>query len=62
MKHFIRGFMGIGFIAMLLGMGAMDSASVLVPICVMSLGIGMLAFGGYLDSYYEWYRGEKENN
>ena len=47
--------MGIGFVAMLLGMGAMDSASVIVPICITALGIGMMAFGGYLDSYYEWY-------
>lgn len=55
MKHFIRGFMGTGFVAMLLGMGAMDSASVIVPICITALGIGMMAFGGYLESYYEWY-------
>lgn len=61
MKHFIRGFMGTGFVAMLLGMGAMDSASVIVPICITALGIGMLAFGGYLDSYYEWYEERKIN-
>lgn len=55
MKYFIRAFMGTGFVAMLLGMSAMDSASVIVPIGITALGIGMMAFGGYLDSYYEWY-------
>lgn len=59
MKYLIRGFMGIGFVATLMGMGAMDSASVVVPICITALGIGMLAFGGYLDSYYEWYSERK---
>ena len=53
--------MGIGFVAMLIGMGAMDSASLVVPACIMVLGIGMLAFGGYLDSYYEWYKGRGKN-
>lgn len=54
MKHLIRIFMGTGFVTMLIGMGAMDSTSLIVPICTMILGIGMFAFGGYLDSYYEW--------
>ena len=54
MKHLIRIFMGTGFVTMLIGMGAMDSESIIVPICVTCLGIGMFAFGGYLDSYYEW--------
>ena len=60
MKHLIRIFMGTGFVTMLIGMGAMDSTSLIVPICIMGLGIGMFAFGGYLDSYFEWYteRGE----
>lgn len=54
MKWFIRGFMAIGLCAMLLGMGAMDSESLLVPYCLTFLGIGMMAFGGYVDSWYAW--------
>ena len=49
MKYFIRGFMGTGFVTMLLGMGSMDSASVILPICLIFLGLGMFALGGYLD-------------
>ena len=60
MKYLIRAFMGIGFIATLIGIGAMDSESIIVPICVTCLGIGMLAFGGYIDSYYEWYEERRE--
>jgi hypothetical protein len=60
MKYLIRSFMGIGFVAMLLGLGAMDSTSVIVPVCITALGIGMLAFGGYIESYYEWYEERRE--
>jgi len=61
MKFLIRAFMSIGFIAVLCGGGAMDSDSLIVPIMVVALGIGMVAFGGYLDSYYEWYEERREN-
>jgi len=54
MKYLIRSFMGIGFVAMLFGAGAMDSNSIIAPILITILGIGMFALGGYLDSYYEW--------
>lgn len=54
MKYLIRTFMSIGFIAVLCGGSAMDSDSLIVPIMVIALGVGMVAFGGYMDSYYEW--------
>lgn len=60
MKYLIKGFMGVGFTTMLFGMGAMDSPSLIVPALIMALGLGMFAFGGYLDSYYEWYE-ERRN-
>lgn len=59
MKYLIRAFMAIGFCITLTGMGAMDSESIVVPLCMTILGAGMLAFGGYLESYYEWYEGRK---
>ena len=55
MKWFIRAFMAIGFSVMLIGMGAMDSESVIVPLCMTFLGIGMMAFGGYVDDWYAWH-------
>lgn len=61
MKYLIRAFMGIGFVAMLFGAGAMDSSSIIAPIMITILGIGMFALGGYLDSYYEWYTERGEN-
>jgi len=54
MRRFIRIFMAIGFCAMLLGMGAMDSENITVPLCMTFLGLGMTAFGGYVDSWYAW--------
>ena len=55
LRYLIRVFMSAGAIAVLLGGSAMDSNSVIVPICVICLGLGMVAFGGYIDSYFEWY-------
>lgn len=52
MKYLINGFVGTGFTAMLIGMGSMDSASIIGPACIMFLGIGMMAFGGYLSQLY----------
>ena len=54
MKYLIRGFMAVGLVVMLMGMGGFDSDTVIVPFLMMMLGIGMVAFGGYIDSYYEW--------
>ena len=61
MKYLIRTFMGIGFVAMLFGAGAMDSNSIIAPLMITILGIGMFALGGYLDSYFEWYTERREN-
>ena len=61
MKWFIRGFMVIGFSTMLLGMGSMDSESIIVPLCMTFLGIGMMAFSGYVDSWYAWSEGRRRN-
>jgi len=60
MKILIRSFMSIGFLIMLVGAGAMDSESVIVPLLMTFLGVGMVAFGGYIDSYYEWYEERRE--
>lgn len=46
--------MAIGFCVMLLGMASMDSESLIVPYCMTFFGVGMLAFGGYVDSWYAW--------
>lgn len=61
MKLLIRGFMAIGFLLILLGAGGMDSESVVVPMLMAFLGTGMVAFGGYIDSYYEWYEERRES-
>ena len=55
MKYLIRGFMAAGIIAVMCGGSALDSASVIAPIMVICLGVGMVAIGAYFDSYYEWY-------
>ena len=59
MKYLIKGFMGIGFAIMFIGLGCMDSASIVIPAFLLFLGLGMFAFGGYMDSYYEWYEERK---
>lgn len=61
MKYFIKAFMGTGFVATLIGMSAMDSNTIIAPILITILGIGMFAFGGYIDSYYEWYEERRES-
>lgn len=52
MKIFTKALMYIGFALMLLGMGSMDSASMIVPVCLLFAGLGMFAFGGHLSEVY----------
>ncbi len=60
MKILIRVIMLIGFLLILVGAGGMDSESVIIPLLMTALGVGMFAFGGYLDSYYEWYEERRD--
>lgn len=54
MKYFVKSLKFIGFIAMLLGMGSMDSAYVAVPIAMMFLGIALFVFGNHVEESYSW--------
>lgn len=61
MKILAKIMMGAGFCIMLTGMAGMDSESVIVPIVMAFVGIGIVAFGGYLESYYEWCEERREH-
>ena len=45
MKTFFKIVSGMGFTAMLLGMGAMDSDIIALPIAMMFAGIAVCYFG-----------------
>lgn len=48
MKHLSTIIQAIGFCLLFLGWGAMDSASVFLPIVAMFSGVGIFAIGGQL--------------
>ena len=48
MKHLSTFIQAIGFCLLFLGWGAMDSASVFLPIVAMFSGVGIFAIGGQL--------------
>ena len=48
MKHLSTIIQAIGFCLLFLGGGAMDSASVFLPIVAMFSGVGIFAIGGQL--------------
>lgn len=52
MKRFFRAISGIGFVAVLIGGGAMSSPSLIVPIAIIFIGIGLYAFGTYMEEQY----------
>ena len=45
MKYFFKVLGSLGFISMLLGMGMMDSASVVLPITMIFAGIATFYYG-----------------
>lgn len=59
MKTFFSITKGIGFIALMLGMGAMDSDSIIVPILIMLFGIGLFAFSAYIEDWFIWDEGRR---
>ena len=60
MRHFFRAIEGIGFVAILIGMGAMDSPSILVPFLTIIIGLALFATGNYFEDYFVWYEGRKK--
>lgn len=49
MKRVLSVLEGIGFILMMIGMGSMDSASVVIPMVLTFGGIGMMCAGSRLE-------------
>lgn len=45
MKRFFKIISGMGFTTMLIGLGMMDSASVVLPVAMIFAGIGAFYFG-----------------
>ena len=52
MKILAKVMMGAGIVAVLLGGGGMDSQSLLVPIMMIILGVGLIYTGNKIDE--EW--------
>ena len=52
MKILAKVMMGAGIVAMLLGGGGMDSQSLLAPIMMIILGVGLIYTGNKIDEDY----------
>ena len=52
MKKMFKAISGIGFVAILIGGGAMDSASPIVPIAIICVGIALYAFATKAGEMY----------
>lgn len=52
MKKMFNAISGIGFVSTLIGCGAMDSASPIIPIAIICVGITLCAFGSRMGELY----------
>ena len=52
MRLFFRTISGMGFITAIIGMSAMDSAQVALPITMIFAGIGAYIFGSKMEADY----------
>ena len=52
MKKVFKAISGIGFVAILIGGGAMDSASPIVPIAIICVGVALYAFATKAGEMY----------
>lgn len=52
MKKMFNAISGIGFASTLIGCGAMDSASPIIPIAIICVGISLCAFGSRMGELY----------
>jgi hypothetical protein len=52
MKILAKVMMGAGIVAVLLGGGGMDSQSLLAPIMMIILGVGLIYTGNKIDEDY----------
>lgn len=52
MRTFFKAISGIGFTAILVGGGAMDSASTILPLMIVLIGIALYAIGTKAGELY----------
>lgn len=52
MRTFFRTISGIGFVGILIGCGAMDSASTILPLMIVLIGIAMYVIGTKVGELY----------
>lgn len=52
MKKMFKAISGIGFTAILVGGGAFDSASTILPLMIVLIGIALYAVGTYMEDNY----------
>ncbi len=52
MKIFAKVTMAVGVVAVLLGGGGMDSQSLITPILMIFLGMGLIYIGSKIDGDY----------
>lgn len=54
MKRVFTVLKSIGFIAVVIGVGAMDSASIFLPTVIAFTGLGLYAFADYVEDWFVW--------
>lgn len=52
MKKMFNAISGIGFVSTLIGCGAMDSASTILPLMIVLIGIALYAIGTKAGELY----------
>ena len=52
MKSMLKAISGIGFVGILIGCGAMDSASTILPLMIVLIGIALYAIGTKAGELY----------
>ena len=52
MKILAKGIMGAGVVAVLFGGGGMDSQSLVAPLMMIILGVGLIYIGNRIDEDY----------
>lgn len=52
MKTMFKAISGIGFVGILIGCGAMDSASTILPLMIVLIGIALYAIGTKAGEMY----------
>lgn len=52
MRTFFKAISGIGFVGILIGCGAMDSVSTILPLMIVLIGIALYAIGTKAGELY----------